>query len=83
MEIMEMVDQIAELKNTILSLKAVAGAFSHSYTEGLPESNILSIQVDPDNYCYLFHVMTELIGEAKDKATALEAAADELFCKKE
>jgi len=80
---MDMVDQIAELKNTICSLKAVAVSFSRSYTEGTPDANLLAVQIDPENYTYLFHVMTNLIAEAKDKATALEAAADELYCRKD
>ena len=80
---MDMVDQISELKNTICSLKAVAVAFSRSYTEGTPEANLLAVQIDPENYCYLFHVITDQISEAKDRVTALEAAADKLYCKQD
>ena len=83
MNTMDMVDQISELKNTICSLKAVAVAFSRSYTEGTPDANLLAVQIDPENYCYLFHVITDQISEAKDKVEKLEAAADTLFCRKD
>ena len=80
---MNLVDQISELKNTILSLKAVAASFSHSYTEGMPDSNILSIKVDPDNYTYLFSVILGQICEAKQRVEELNAAAEEMFCNKD
>ena len=80
---MDMVDQIAELKNTICSLKAVAVSFSRSYTEGTPDANLLAVQIDPENYCYLFHVITDQISEAKDRVTALEAIAEEKYCRKD
>ena len=80
---MDMVDQISELKNTLCSLKAVAVAFSRSYTEGTPDANLLAVQIDPENYCYLFHVITDQISTAKDQITALEAAADKLYCKQD
>ena len=83
MKNMDMMDQISELKNTINSLKAVAVAFSRCYTEGTPENNLLAVQIDPENYVYLFHVITDQICEAKQKAEELEAAAEELYCKKD
>ena len=83
MENMDIMDQISELKTTICSLKAVAVSFSRSYTEGTPDANLLAVQIDPENYCYLFHVITDQISEAKDKVTALEAAAEKLYCKQD
>lgn len=83
MKPMDMVDQISELKNTLCSLKAVAVAFSRSYTEGTPEANLLEIQIDPNTYCYLFHVMTDQICEALDKAETLEKTVETLYCKKD
>lgn len=83
MENMDIMDQISELKNTINSLKAVAVAFSRSYTEGTPDANLLAVQIDPENYCYLFHVITDQICEAKQAAEKLEATAEELYCRKD
>lgn len=83
MENMDMMDQISELKNTILSLKAVAVSFSRCYTEGTPETNLLAVQIDPENYCYLFHVITDQISEAKQKVEALEAEAEKKYCRKD
>lgn len=83
MENMDIMDQISELKNTILSLKAVANSFHRSYTEGTPEANILAVQIDPENYCYLFHVITDQIYEAKQKVEALEAIAEKMYCRKD
>jgi hypothetical protein len=83
MENMDMMDQISELKNTILSLKAVAVSFSRCYTEGTPEANLLAVQIDPENYCYLFHVITDQICEAKQMVEALEAEAEKKYCRKD
>lgn len=83
MKPMDMVDQISELKNTICSLKAVAVAFARSYTEGTPEANLLAVQIDPENYSYLFHVITEQICEAQEKVTALQNAADTFIGKQD
>ena len=83
MKPMDMVDQISELKNTICSLKAVAVAFSRSYTEGTPDANLLAVQIDPENYSYLFHVITEQICEAQKKVMALQNAADTFIGKQD
>ena len=83
MKNMDMMDQISELKNTINSLKAVAVAFARSYTEGTPEQNLLAVQIDPENYCYLFHVITDQICEAKQKVEELEAEAEKKYCRKD
>ena len=83
MEPMDMMDQISELKNTINSLKAVAVTFSRNYTEGTPEANLLAVQIDPEVYSYLFRVILDQICEAKQAAETLEAAAEELYCRKD
>ena len=83
MENMDIMDQISELKTTICSLKAVAVSFSRSYTEGTPEDNLLAVRIDPENYCYLYHVILNQISEAKDRVTALETAANALYCKQD
>ena len=80
MKNIKLADQISELKTTICSLKAVATAFDRSYTEGTPQQNIVAVQIDQENYCYLFNVITDLIADAKDKVTDLEATIDEQSC---
>ena len=79
MDIMDIIDQIGDLKNTICSLKAVAGAFSNRYTEGTQENNLLAVQVNPEDYTYLFYTITGLICSAKDQICNLETAADRLL----
>mgnify|MGYP006896801582 CR=1 FL=1 len=76
MDFLDIMDQISELKHTVYSLKAVAGAFSNRYTEGNTESNILAINTSPEDYTYLFYTLTGIISEAKDKICDLETAAD-------
>ena len=76
MDFLDIMDQINELKHTVYSLKAVAGAFSNEYMEGNIENNIRAINVNPEGYTYLFYTLTGLISEAKDKICDLETAAD-------
>ena len=78
---MEIMDQISELKLTINSLKAVAVAFARTYTQGLPDANLLAVKVDQETYSDLFRVIVDQISEAKQKAEELEAAAEKLYCK--
>ena len=79
MDFMDFVDQIGELKNTIYSLKAAAVAFAGRYTQGNDESNLLSVKIDPETFCYLFQIITDLIQDSKDKVTDLTKAADRIL----
>lgn len=71
--------EAAELKHTVLSLKAVAEAFSRRFTEPVGESRLLAVQTAPEEYEYLFRAVFSLICEAKDQAIHLEESAGELL----
>lgn len=71
--------EAAELKHTVLSLKAVAEAFSRRFTEPVGESRLLAVQTAPEEYEYLFRAVFSLICEARDQAIKVEAAAEELL----
>ena len=71
MEIMDIMDQISELVNTICATKAVAASFAQRFAEGTPE-----------DYNYNFYALFDLICEARDKVKTLESTADAIICKK-
>ena len=73
MDIMELNDQIDELKNSVFSLSAVAGAFSGKYMES---NDILTeIKANPDDFRYLFYTILGFVKDAKDQVTDLQAIA--------
>lgn len=70
--------EASELKHNVLSLKAVAEAFSRRFTEPVGESRLLAIRTAEEEYEYLYRAVFSLICEIKDQALHLEAAAEEL-----
>lgn len=79
MDIMEIIDQIGDLKNAIYSLNATINAFGKQFTERTEKDNLLAVQMNPEDYSYLFFTITGLACDAKAKILDLENAADRLF----
>lgn len=72
--------EASELKHTVLSLKAVAEAFSRRFTEPLEKRDILlAIETAPEEFEYLYRAVFSFICEVKDQALHLEASAEELL----
>lgn len=82
MEIMDIMDQISELVNTICATKAVAASFAQRFAEGTPETNIMAISNAPEDFNYNFYALFDMICEARDKVKTLESTADAIICKK-
>ena len=71
--------EAAELKHTILSLKAVAENFSSRFTEHETALDVLAVQTAHEEYVYLFRALFNIVCEARDQALHLEASAEELL----
>lgn len=71
--------EAAELKHTILSLKAVADNFSRRFTEQETALDVLAVQTAHEEYVYLFRALFNIVCEARDQALHLEASAEELL----
>ena len=71
--------EISELKNTILSCKAVSDSFFNEFVAGTPDKNMRAIQNDPEKHAYLYNAMAQLLRDAAQRAAAIEAQADAAY----
>ena len=72
----DMTYEISELKNSILTCKAVADSFFNEYVAGSPEHNIIAIQAAPERHVYLYKAVSDLLYDVAQRAEALEEKAD-------
>lgn len=72
MDTNEMLDKVIELKDSVLSLKAVSTSFFREYVEGTERDNIIAVTASHETYLYLFKVLSDLLLDVEKKTAALE-----------
>ena len=68
-------DNISELMITLKKAKAVSDAFGALFTSGDKKITLLEIENHFDNFTHLEAVLSDLLFDAVNQATELEAAA--------
>ena len=79
----DMTYEISELKNSILTCKAVSDSFFNEYVAGSPENNIVAIQAAPERHVYLYKAISDLLYDVAQRAAALEKKADAAYQKEQ
>lgn len=77
----DMTFEISELKNTILTCKAIAGSFHNEFVAGSQERNIIALQANEERHTYLYKALTDALYDAAQRAEALEKQADAAYQK--
>ena len=75
----DMTYEISELKNAILTCKAIAGSFHNEFVAGNPDSNIIALQANPERHAYLYKALVDALHDAAQRAEALEKKADAIY----
>ena len=75
----DMTYEISELKNAILTCKAIAGSFHNEFVAGNLEANITALRVNEERHTYLYKALSDALYDAAQRAEALEAQADAIY----
>lgn len=70
-------DNISELMITLKKAKAVSDAFGILFTSGDKKTIMLDIENNFDNFTHLEAVLSDLVSDAVEQVTELEAAANQ------
>lgn len=79
----DMTYEISELKNTILTCKAIAGSFHNEFVAGNLETNITALRANEERHAYLYKALVETLHDAEQQAKALEQQADAAYREQE
>lgn len=79
----DMTYEISELKNTILTCKAIAGSFHNEFVAGNLETNITALRANEERHTYLYKALVEALHDAEQQAAALELQADAAYSEQE
>lgn len=77
----DMTYEISELKNTILTCKAIAGSFHNEFVAGNLEANITALRANEERHTYLYKALVDALYDAAQQAAALEGKADAAYQK--
>ena len=72
----EMSYEISELKNAVLTCKAVSDSFFNEFVAGNLEANTTALAAAPERHVYLYKAVMDLLHDVAQRAAALEAEAD-------
>lgn len=72
----DMTFEISELKNAILTCKAIAGSFHNEFVAGNLETNITALRANEERHTYLYKALSDALYDAAQQAAALEEKAD-------
>ena len=70
-------DKVSELIITLKKAKAVSDAFGILFTSGDKKTTLLDIETNYDNFTHLESVLSDLLCDAVEQVTELEAEANQ------